>query len=199
MDFILLAVPINDLPKAYRNYLSMMSGNICRLMRHNFNRQEILYDLHPKIMEQISMHEGVFPESEMAPTIHQVIHIASYILKMGAPKEWWNLPCERAIGQIKQFVPKGGTSIEITVFNKYLRFEMSSMFENYSLSKMGHDDDSCAFIAPTTDDGSRKPLFSVYRSDGQIKAYFEKNNMWFIIKLEYNTIRISPTVGWIVK
>ena len=87
-------------------------------MRHSYGSTEEINTLQNCIEELIAFHEGLYPESEMSIAIHRMVRIAQYILKMGPPREWWALPCERAISNLKAFVPKGGTSIELTVFNK---------------------------------------------------------------------------------
>lgn len=131
MDFILLAVPLAELPKQYRSFLSLSSILYSIMLRPSI-KKDVLYDFEKQITELVSMFEGLFPESEMQLTVHQLIDIVHYIKHMGPISGWWTLPVERAIGTMKQFLPKGGASMESVVTKRYLRYETSELLNFYN-------------------------------------------------------------------
>jgi hypothetical protein len=66
---------------------------------HNIDH---IYDL---ILELVSIHEGLFPESESLMVWHQLIDLPNFIKQFGPLRGWWAFPGERSLSSIKTNVP----------------------------------------------------------------------------------------------
>ena len=101
------------------------------LLQVGFDKLEELEEIHYLICETTSIHAGIFPEPESILCWHQLVHLASYISKMGPIRGWWALPGERFVGWMKSFVPKGGTKYDRTAFRRCSKQENARLHAIY--------------------------------------------------------------------
>lgn len=135
MDFTLSACEEGDIPDAYKIFLSILSEDLCNLSSPVVCVDN-LDDLYDKVIETISLHEGLYPEYESIFTWHQLSCIVKQMKLFGPISLWSAFSGERALGLLKKFVPKGGTSSHLTVFNRYLRSQQiyTSRAYNFDLN-----------------------------------------------------------------
>lgn len=109
-----------DYELAYKAFFLMLSRDVIELLSPEMSLEELKSGtLHKKILETVSLHEGLFPESESLFSWHQLIELASHIRLMGLLKNMSCLGGERAMPALKRHVPQGGMSYEVSVTKLY--------------------------------------------------------------------------------
>jgi hypothetical protein len=101
--------------------------------------------------------EGLYPESESLFPYHQLIDIVKFIRLFGPVRSWWTFAGERALGFLKRCVPQGGTSYDLTTFNRYLKLENSKTSQYYKTGEVilaeddADEEEDQRFIRKTTE------------------------------------------------
>jgi len=126
IDYLLYGA--THLPKEYKNGLSLYGWNMSRLLSPVLQIKDSEHEaaIRNEIIECICILEGLFPESEAMFPKHQILDLVSQLKQFGPIKGWWALYGERAIGSLKQFVPKGGRNYTLSTFLQYIDFENST-------------------------------------------------------------------------
>lgn len=138
MDFMMFCIK-KAMPKAYRDLFSMLSSDCVKLLEPIVSEKEA-DDLYWRILETISVMEGMLPDSEAYFTRHELLHIPVAIKKLGPVKSWWTLSGERINGIVGKYVPHGGMGYNKTVFTKLMN-KTSAAFMNFYHGANKDDDD----------------------------------------------------------
>jgi len=125
------AMSATELDIGYKTYFAMLSFDVTLLMRHSINEND-LDAMFCLINETLATHEGIVPTSECNLTYHQILDGTQHIHKAGPIRGWWALAGERAMGIIKRFLTRGGTSYEKTLFERYNRYEQIMILTSYN-------------------------------------------------------------------
>jgi len=139
MEFILWLVYEHydkDYPIPYLLFYYMLSLDFCDLQAPSFTEHEIS-DLHFRCIELVEMHTGLFPATEHSIKWHQLVDIVPFIRVWGPLRGWWTLPMERALSDIKEGLPQGGSSSHLTAMRRQVLQEISSTKELYAFTADG--------------------------------------------------------------
>jgi hypothetical protein len=118
MNFLNLSLP-KSLPDAYKAFFSMIGRDICDLLAPSFSAEDV-ESLHNKVIESVCVLEGLFSEKENTFIVHEILHLAKHIPKMGPLNGWWTYAGERSMSFVKSFVPTGGgKSFDKTTMRHY--------------------------------------------------------------------------------
>lgn len=119
MDYITYCIALiaPDYPKAYLQYLKMLSNLFSNLLSPMVSESSVNV-LYNQTVEVVSLHSGMFPLSESTAMYHQLIHLPQFIRQFGPLRGWWSFPAERSMSEIKTNVVKGGVSYYIPVARK---------------------------------------------------------------------------------
>ena len=120
----------SGIDETYKLYFSMFSSDINHLLRKSFSGNE-LNELHNKIVETLSVHEGLFGEAECLMVHHQLLHLARYIEQMGPLDSFWLYTSERAMGNLKNEAPKGGRNFIKTIIESFADWEQQRIRAAY--------------------------------------------------------------------
>jgi hypothetical protein len=114
-------------PLAYLFFYKILSSDICSLMSRSFT-DEAIDDLLLRVMETVSLYEGMFPPCEALPVNHHLVDITAHVKVFGPIMTWWTIGGERAVGDTAKFSTTGGTKNYVTAMNRSIE-EMDAMFE----------------------------------------------------------------------
>eukprot|EP00981_Chlorochromonas_danica_P014790 scaffold8843_cov303-Ochromonas_danica.AAC.2 len=125
-------------------FIILLSDVVCSLLSPVFEKEK-LDDFHKQVLEFISMHEGVFPESESQFIVHELADIPMFIKEFGPVRGWWTLFGERLLSTLKSLRPKGGRSFAKHIWNRYMEFDadrLSTFLQTYDVNEIIVDDDA---------------------------------------------------------
>jgi hypothetical protein len=117
-----LNLAMSTIPDEYKNFFSMLGEKFRNILRYTFCDEEV-EELHYKIIETMSVYEGLFSEKECTFLCHEFLHLSRHIPIMGPLHGWWTFSGERTNSFIKKFVPIGGRSFDKTCMNAYNKCE----------------------------------------------------------------------------
>jgi hypothetical protein len=100
----------------------MLSEDIIELLSPYMTKTDIDL-LHKKLIETVAIREGMFPVSECNIYIHMLVDLARYMKLAGNIKGWWAFAGERSFSTIKKYLPRGGSKLENTCFERYCKNE----------------------------------------------------------------------------
>ena len=109
-------------PQPYADLLSMLSDCLCKLSEPLISRQEI-ESIYYRVIELLSVMEGMFPPSEAQFVRHEMAHLAKMIKAFGPLRNYRTLNTERFVEKVKDFHADGGTGFYKTQMSRTLRFE----------------------------------------------------------------------------
>ena len=119
------------LDTAYIKFYLLLCVDIRDLMAPCFINNE-LEELHDRITELVSLHEGMFPITESKIIWHQLIDLPYHIRKWGMLKLWWAMPGERCLHPLKKHLPLGGQNNDLTLMNRYAQYELERLRQAYT-------------------------------------------------------------------
>lgn len=128
LDFIMLQV--DSCPAAYRTYFHLFSMMFARLSGTKISRSSY-EQLCNNVIEITAMHDLLFPATCSVLAFHRPIDIVHHIQLHGPVRNFTTLGNERANGIIKEFIPKGGSRMEIITLNNCINYENSQMSHHY--------------------------------------------------------------------
>ena len=118
---------------AYLAFLATFSKDLCLLQSPSFTEEEI-NNLYKRVVELVSLQNGLFPVSESRFVWHQLVDIVPFVRQFGPLRGSWTLGTERAIAQLKMHISNGGRSYFVTVMNRYAPVEFERLRCFYSAS-----------------------------------------------------------------
>ncbi len=96
-----------------------------------YNDKQVLDDLFLKACETAAIHEGLYPEYELAANWHNYVCMAMQLPEFGPMYLWWCFEGERILGEIKEHKPRGGGAVAKVIFERSLKSEMANMIVQY--------------------------------------------------------------------
>jgi hypothetical protein len=166
MDYLLIAT---KLPSGYKSFLSMLSHDISLLLRP-FIRKDEVDTLFKKIVESVCVHEGLYPDSEHTFSFHELVDLAPQLPLFGPCRGWWTLYGERAMSVIKRCVPQGGTSYNLTTFERYMELEVGINIDSYKNAIQRY------ICSPSWTEGTSLLSVSIYGTTFTHPMYRNKRN-----------------------
>lgn len=131
IDYINLFIQI---PNGYKTFLSMLGSDFREMMRSQFDNKSIEL-LRLKVLETVSVFEGLFGDAECVILYHELIHIPEQILHLGPVDGWWTFSGEKALHFVKEHKLQGGQSFDKTLISRYDKSETASVSEFYTSVK----------------------------------------------------------------
>lgn len=162
LDYILIP---SSMPIAYKQYYSMFSEDIREMGKPVIKDKNEIDRIFLKVVETISLHEGMFPIFFSDFTYHELIDIVKHIQYQGPQKAFSTFSGERANAVLKKFVRKGGRNSTKTVLNSYLHVEAYNTSKAYSVKLED------AEIPSGLCHNLRKLLIFHSKNDGSIDRY----------------------------
>lgn len=162
-------------PEPYLKFYEVLSSDINMLLQYELTEDEI-QNLEKKLLpETIAFHDGLFLPSNSKICFHQMLCSVPHIRRMGGIRNWWAFGGERSLSTIKRFVPRGGSSMDITVMNRL------NSLENYRLSFFNFSLNGDEIIINKRIKKSK--LFSATNGNGDL--YYKDGNLHFTNRRMY--------------
>jgi hypothetical protein len=99
--FLPTLLSFTKLSTEYRVFVHMFSRDIADLLSFVVHQNEVA-SLADRIMETVSVKEGLFPDSESNFIWHQLTDIPAHIIMAGPIMSWWGAFGERILGELKR-------------------------------------------------------------------------------------------------
>lgn len=123
MDFICHSISnYLDYPSIYLLYFSRMSDMVSQLLAPIIC-EDNLKMLIDKVLENICIHEGLFPAFESKFTLHELLDLVHFIRVSGPLRCWWTFHAERGISKVKKKVRKGGRKYYLSAVKNEIELE----------------------------------------------------------------------------
>ena len=106
-----------EFPEAYCYLFKIISDDVSIMMSRGFT-DHAADQLFERMVEMVCLYEGMFPPCESLASIHHLIDIAAHIKTFGPISSWWALSGERAVGDVADKNPGGGSSTYVTAFQR---------------------------------------------------------------------------------
>jgi hypothetical protein len=129
---LILTLVGSQFPEQYRLYYLMLYEDLNLFMSPVFKNKQSIEDLKNKVLELITLGQGLFPPSEFRLIHHQLYCISNHLEQGGSVKNFWAISGERIMGFIKNCVPIGGPAYDLTAIRKYSKYENSLLHDFYS-------------------------------------------------------------------
>eukprot|EP00981_Chlorochromonas_danica_P006248 scaffold1333_cov326-Ochromonas_danica.AAC.1 len=140
----------------YVSFMQHLAEVLCLLMSPitrapHKNRDDDKSSLHAKVLEFLSVYEGLFPESEAHYIVHELAELPLFIEHFGPIKGWWSLSGERMLSKLKQFSCTGGRAFMKSIWKRYFEYDFARVtsflssfsdgdhFQNYVLDDEGEE------------------------------------------------------------
>jgi hypothetical protein len=109
---------------AYLAFLLLFADDIREIINPSISKSEETFrHLYDKVVELVSLQNGLFPVTEAQHGWHQLIDVVMFIKQCGPIREFWAINAERAISKAKDHLQKGGRSYYKTLFRRYVQWE----------------------------------------------------------------------------
>jgi hypothetical protein len=120
-----------------------------------------------KIEEFVSIHDGMFPESESNFVWHEMIDAVHHIEYGGPLRSTWSYFMERVISRIKRYLTKGGIKAEYTALDRYVKHEIINTLKYYDIGNVesllaGNADVTIQKAAPLQDRVNFYPFYDEF-------------------------------------
>jgi hypothetical protein len=115
--------------KEYVAFIAMLHKDLCLIMSPQV-RNEDIGPMEDKLIETMSVLEGILAPSEYNFLLHQLVELPSQIYHSGPLMDWGGASGERMLGTIKSLVNKGGRSFEKSLVTTFCNLELAN-FRKY--------------------------------------------------------------------
>jgi len=129
-----------SLPLAFHWFYLMFADDMKRLQQNMILKEDVV-QLSNDIIETVCLAEGLFPSGLITAQMHQLIHMAPMIYKLGPPMGVSEFAGERAIGVLKRRKTNGnpgGRSFERRICVSQVEKEVRDLREFYKVAVSSH-------------------------------------------------------------
>lgn len=133
-------------PTAYLKYFKILADDMRLLLASHLTESQ-LGNLFYRIVETVSVGEGLMFHSESLYPNHELIDLVAGIKEFGCIKNWWTLGGERGVAKSKRKVEGGGCKFDVTALEREYEEEDYWLGRDYeaSLKALSGSQDSQAF------------------------------------------------------